>query len=198
MGAVPVADRLATTVGRLARAGHQGDVGAQVGAAELDEVVALLPERAGHGPARVGGDVHHGDPDAEVLRVADHLGQVLVTADHDRVADGVVAGQRHQVAVDLRVDALAAARADAREPQLEAGDVGEHVVLGSAAAFDRRFVPVAAQQRQAGTLAGQARQELQQTWVVPGDGFAMAGPMYGHRAVGQQIASVHEQRAAIH
>ncbi len=179
-------------------AGHEVDVRPQMAAADLDEVVALLLEGARHRPAAVGRDVDDGDPDAEILGVAHHLGEILVAADHDGVADGVVAGQRHQVAVDLGVHTLAPAGPDARQAQLETRDVGQRVVLGGAPALNGGLVPVAAKERQVGALAREGGQELQQTGVVPGDGFAMAGPMHGHRAVRQQVASVHEQRAAIH
>ncbi len=145
-------------------AGDQGHEGAQVAAAHLDQVVALLAEGAGHRPAPVGGDGDHGDPDAEILGVADHLGQVFVAADHDRVGHGVVAGQGHQVAVDLGVDALAAARPDAGQAELQAGDVGQHVVFGGAAALDRGLVPVAAQQGR----PVRSRARLVRSWSRPG------------------------------
>jgi hypothetical protein len=48
--------------------------------------------RAGKGPVAVYGDVHQGDPQAQVLHVGDDLGQVLFRADDQRVGDGVVAG----------------------------------------------------------------------------------------------------------
>src|SRR5690606_39603195 len=99
VGAVAVADGLRAAVG-LGDPAHQRHVGTQVAGAQFYEVVALLPERARGGPAPLRGDVDHGQPDAQVLRVADDLGEVFVAAHHDRVADGVVAGQRHQVAVD--------------------------------------------------------------------------------------------------
>src|SRR5690606_8602294 len=81
-------------------------------------------------------------------------------AGQDRVGERAVAGEGHQVAVDLGVDALAAAGADAAEPQLEAGQVGQRVVLGGAAALDRGLVPVAAQEGQSGPFSGEVAQEL--------------------------------------
>lgn len=109
---LPVAGRLMAVAGRLMAVGQvrrvhgtagQADIRAQMAAADLDQVVAFLAERTGHRPVAVGGDVHDGDADAEVLGVTDDLRQILVAADHHRVADRAVARQRHEVAVDLGV-----------------------------------------------------------------------------------------------
>jgi len=138
--------------------GDELHVGAQVVAADLDDVVGLLAERAGDGPVPVHRDVYQGDPHAQVLDVGDDLGQVLFRADHERVADRVVPGQRGQVAVDLGFHALAPAGADLRHAKLDARHVGQRVLLGGAAAVHGGLVPVAAQYRQARALPGQARQ----------------------------------------
>src|SRR5690606_35651457 len=200
VAAVPVGQgtRPDRGAGRAVHAGEQVDVRPQVAGADLDEVVALLPQHPGDRPVAVDGDVHDGDADAEVLGVADDLREVLVAADQDRVGERAVAGEGHQVAVDLGVDALAAAGADAAEPQLEAGQFGQRVVLGGAAALDRGLVPVAAQEGQSGPFSGEVAQELQEPAEVPRDGVAMACAVHRHRAVGQQVAGVYEQRAAIH
>src|SRR6476660_2410527 len=61
--------------------GDELHVGAQVVAADLDDVVGLLAERAGNGPVPVHRNVYQGDPHAQVLDVGDDLGQVLFRAD---------------------------------------------------------------------------------------------------------------------
>jgi hypothetical protein len=98
--------------------------------------------------------VHQGDPHAQVLDVGDDLGQVLFRADHERIADRAVTGQRGQVAVDLGFHALTPTRADLRHAELDAWHVGQRVLLGGAAAVHGGLVPVAAQYRQAGALPG--------------------------------------------
>ena len=173
-------------------------VGPELLAADLDDVVGFLAQRPGDGPVAVHGDVHQGDPQAQILHVGDDLGQVLFRADDQRIGDGVVAGQRGQVPVDLGFHALPAAGADLRHPQLDAGQVGQGVLFGGAAPVDRGLVPVAAQQRQAGPLPGQPAHELQQPLVVPGDRFAAAGSVHGHGTIREHVACVNEQRAAIH
>ena len=187
----------------LARPGGLGardqlDVGAQLLAADLDDVVGLLAERAGDGPVAVHRDVHQGDPQAEVLDVGDDLGQVLFRAHHERVADRVVAGQRGQVAVDLGLHALPPPGADLRHPELDSRQVGQRVLLGGPAAVHGRLVPVAAQQRQPGAFRGQAGQQPHEALVVPGDRLAAARSVHGHGTVCEHVTSVDEQRAAIH
>ena len=178
--------------------GDQLHVGPQVVAADLDDVVGLLAERPGDGPVPVDRDVHQRDPHAQVLDVGDDLGQVLFRADHERVADRVVAGQRGQVAVDLGLHALAPAGADLRHAELDARHVGQRVLLGGAAAVHGGLVPVAAQHRQAGAFPGQAGQQLQESLVVPGDRFGAARPVHSHGTIREHVTSVNEQRAAIH
>ena len=179
-------------------AGDQLDVGPQVVAADLDDVVGLLAERPGDGPVSVHRDVHQRDPHAEILDIGDDLGQVLLGADDERVADRVVARQRGQVAVDLGLHALAPAGADLGHAELDARHVGQRVLLGGAAPVRRGLVPVAAEHRQAGALAGQAGQQLQESLVVPGDRFAPASSVHSHSTIRKHVASVDEQRAAIH
>ena len=70
--------------------------------------------------------------------------------------------------------------------------------LSSPPAFDRGLVPVAAQQRAAGPLPGDAAHERQQACIIPGYGLSVAGSVHGHRAIRQHVARVHEQRAPIH
>ncbi len=178
--------------------GDQLHVRPQVLAADLDDVVGLLAERPRDGPVPVHRDVHQRDPHAEVLDVGDDLGQVLFRADHERVADRVVARQRGQVAVDLGFHALTAARADLGDPELDARHVGQRVLLGGAAAVHRGLVPVAAKHRQAGPLPGQAGQQLQEALVIPGDRFTSAGPVHSHSTIREHVTSVNEQRTAIH
>ena len=191
--------RVIRLVGTRGLGAHdQLHVGPELLAADLEDVVGLLAQGPGDGPVAVHGDVHQGDPHAEVLDVGDDLGQVLLRADHQRVADRAVARQRGQVPVDLGFHAFAPARADLRHPELDPRDVGQGVLLGGAAAVDGRLVPVAAQQGQPGPLAGQDGQELQEPFVIPGDRLAAAGPVYGHGTIREHVACVDEQRTAIH
>ena len=179
-------------------ADDQLDVGPELFAPDLDDVVGLLAQRAGDGPVAVHGEMHQGDPHAEVLDIGDDLGQVLLRADHQGVADRVVARQRGQVPVDLGVHALAAAGPDLRHPELDPRDVGQRVLLGGAAAVDGGLVPVAAQQRQPGPFPGHTGQQVEEPFVVPGDRFAAPGPVHGHGTIREHVAGVNKQRAAIH
>ena len=178
--------------------GDQLHVGPQVVAADLDDVVGLLAERPGNGPVPVHRDVHQRDPHAEILDVGDDLGQILFGADHQGIADRVVARQRGQVAVNLGFDAFAPAGTDLRDAELDARHVGQRVLLGGAAAVHGGLVPVAAEQWQAGSLPGQVRQQLQKSLVVPGDRLAAARSVHGHGTIREHVTSVNEQRAAIH
>ena len=178
--------------------GDQLHVGPQVVAADLDDVVGFLAQRPGDRPVPVDRDVHQRDPHAEVLHVGDDLGQVLFRADDEGVADGAVASQRGQVAVDLGLHALAPARADLGHAELDARHVGQGVLLGRAAAVHRGLVPVAAEYRQPRALPGQAGQQLEETLVVPGNRFAAARPVHRHGTIREHVTGVNEQRAAIH
>ncbi len=112
------------------RAHHEFHVRPQVRLTDLDDVVAFLPEGTGDGPVAVHRDVDQGDPQAEILDVRDDLRQVLLGTDHERVLKGAVTRQGGQVAVDLALHALAAARPHPAQPQLHPGQVGERVMLG--------------------------------------------------------------------
>jgi len=136
-------------------------------AADLHDVVGFLAQRPGDGPVPVDRDVHQGDAHAQVLHVGDDLGQVLFRADHERVADRVVARQGGQVAVDLGFHALAPAGADLRHPELDPRHVGERILLCGAPAVYGGLIPVAAQQRQPGPLGHQAGEEGEESLVVP-------------------------------
>ncbi len=194
--------RLIGTVGLVRRdrlgSGDQVDVRTEVLAADLQDVVGFLPERPRDGPVAVHGYVHQGDPQTEILDIGDHLSQVLFRADHERVADRVIARQGSQVAVNLGFHAFAPAGPDLRHPELDPWYVGERVVFGGAAAVDGRLVPVTAQHRQTGTFPGQAGQQLQQPFVIPGDRLAAAGPVHSHGTIREHVTCVNEQRAAIH
>ncbi len=178
--------------------GHQLGKGPQMPLANLDDVVAFLAEAAGNGPVAAHRDVHDRHPDTEVLHVGDDLGQVLLRADQEGVTDRVVAGQGGEVAADLALHALPPPRPGPAQPQLQPGKVSERVMLGSPPAFDRGLVPIAAKQRAAGSLPGDAAHERQQPGVIPGYGLSVAGSVDGHRAIRQHVARVHEQRAPIH
>ena len=170
----------------------------QVSAGHLHDVVGFLAQRPGDRPVSLGRDVHDDDPQPEILHLGDDLGEILLCADDDGITHCVVPGQRRQVAVHLGFDALAAAGTDPAEPQLDPGEVGQCVVLGTAPSFDRRLIPVAAQHRQAGAIPGQPGEQLDQACVVPGDGLALTGSVDGHGAIGKRIARIHEKRATIH
>ena len=189
---------LALVIVERLRAHHQVHVRPQVCLTDLDDFVAFLPEGAGDGPVAVHRDVDQGDPEAKILDVRDDLRQVLLGADHERILQGPVTRQGGQVTVDLALHALAAARPHPAQPQLHPGKVGERVMLGRAAALHGRLVPVAAQQRQPRPVTRHTPQELEQARIVPGDGLPVTSSVDGHRAIGQHVARVHEQRTPIH
>src|SRR6266568_1928613 len=87
-------------------AGDQVDEWPQVGAAYLENVIALLAQWPRDRPVPVHGDMHENDPDPEVLHLGDHLGKILFAADEDSVGDRPVSGQGVQVTVHLGLDAL--------------------------------------------------------------------------------------------
>ena len=150
--------------------------------ADLDDFVALLAERGGGRPAGRR-DVHEDHPEAEILHVGDHLREVVLRADHQRVADRPVPGERGQVTVDFAFDAFPAAWLHPAESQLHAGQVSEDLVLGTAAALDRGLIPVAAQQWQAGVIARHVPEDFEYRGIVPGNGLPVAGAVNGHRAI---------------
>src|SRR6266545_1968680 len=80
-------------------AGDQVDEWPQVGAAYLENVIALLAQWPRDRPVPVHGDMHENDPDPEVLHLGDHLGKILFAADEDSVGDRPVSGQGVQVTV---------------------------------------------------------------------------------------------------
>ena len=170
----------------------------QVPARDLYDVIALLAERSRYGPCPVGSDMQQDDPDAQVLHFGNDLPEVLLGADDDGIADRAVPGQRDQVTVDLGLDTFAVARPHPPEPQLQPGKVREPVMLRRPAAFDRRLIPVAAQQGQASPVPRKASEQLKKTWIVERNGIATASAVDGHCPIGEHIARVHEQRAAIH
>ena len=123
-------DALALVIMERLRAHHQFHIRPQVCLTDLDDVVAFLPEGAGDCPVAVHRDVDQRDPETEILDVRDDLRQVLLGTDHERVLQGAVTRQGGQVAVDLALHALAAARPHPAQPQLHPGKVGERVMLG--------------------------------------------------------------------
>jgi hypothetical protein len=194
VGAVPVdvpvrgrAQRHGSQVGivwaRRLGPGDQLDVGPQLRGIDLHEVVALLPERAGSRPVAVGGDVQQGDPHAHVLDVGDRLREVFFRADHHHVADGLVPRQGREVAVNLALDAFPAPRPHLGHPELDPGQIGERVMIGGPPPLHGRLVPVAAQQRQPGTLRGEVAEQLQQARVIPGHRLTAARTVHRHGTV---------------
>src|ERR1039458_2984655 len=170
----------------------------QVPARDLYDVIALLAERSRYGPCPVGSDMQQDDPDAQVLHFGNDLPEVLLGADDDGIADRAVPGQRDQVTVDLGLDTFAVARPHPPEPQLQPGKVREPVMLRRPEAFDRRLIPVAAQQGQASPVPRKASEQLKKTWIVERNGIATASAVDGHCPIGEHIARVHEQRAPTH
>ncbi len=191
-------DRILLVVPHRLGARDQLHEGAQVSVADLDDVIAFLAERPGDGPVAVHRNVHNGHSDAEILHVRDDLGEVLLGTDHQGIADRAVPGQGGQVAMNLALHTLAAARPHPAQPQLEPGQVSQRIVLRAATALNGRLVPVAAQQLEPGAFPGYAPEELEKAWVIPGNGLSVAGSVDGHRAIRQHVARVHEQRAPIH
>jgi hypothetical protein len=192
------ADRLPLVLADRLGTDHQLHVGPQVRLTDLHDVVALLPQGAGDRPVALDGDVQDRHPETEVLDVGDDLRQVLLRAHDQRVADGVVARQRGQVAVDLALDAFPAAWPHPAEPEFHTRQICQRVVLGGTAAFHGSLVPVAPQQRRSCPVSGDVPEELEDPRVVPRHGLTVAGSVYGHRAIRQHVASVNEQRTAIH
>src|SRR4029077_2293097 len=178
--------------------GDQFGVRPQVALANLDDVVAFLAQAARDGPVATHRDVHDQHPDPEVLHVRDDLGQVFLGTDQDGVADRIVARQGGQVAADLAFYPLAPARPHPAQPEFQPGQISERVVLGTTAALDGSLIPVAAQQREAGPLPGDAPEKLEKACIIPGYGLSVAGSVDGHRAIRQHVARVHEQRAPVH
>jgi hypothetical protein len=205
-GSVPVgggtcrvrADSLALILANRLGAHHELHVGTQVGLANLHDLIALLPQSARDRPATVHRDVQDRDANAEILYLGDDLGQVLLRAHHQRIGDRVVACQRGEVAVDLAFDAFAVAWPHSAEAELHTRQICQRVVLGGTAAFHDSLVPVTPKQRQPSPVTCHVPEKLQYPRVVPGDGVTVAGSVHGHRAIGQHVASVYEQRTAIH
>jgi hypothetical protein len=169
-----------------------------VGGGDFQDVIAFLPQRRRYAPRSLGRDVQQDYPDAQVLHFGDDLGEVFFGTDDDGVTDRVVPGQRGQVAMDLSLDAFPAPGPHPSQTQFKSGQVSQHVVLSGPASLDRGLVPVATQQRQPGPVSRQAREQLQQAGIVPGNRIAAVGAVDGHCAICEHIARVHEQRAAIH
>ena len=101
--------------------GDQAHMGPELRATQLDDRIALLAERVRDRPVAGHRDVHQRDPNTKILHIRDDVREVLLGAYDSRVADGMVAGQGGQVAVDLTIDAFTPARAHAAEPELNAG-----------------------------------------------------------------------------
>jgi hypothetical protein len=142
--------------------------------------------------------VDDGDPEAQILHVGQDLGEVLLRAHHHRVTDGTVTRQHREIAVNLGLDALTTPWPQLGQAQLDAWQVSQSVMLGGAPALDGGLVPVATQQREAGPVAGEVAEELQQALVIPADRLSPTRSVDGHRAVREHVARVYEQRATIH
>jgi hypothetical protein len=113
-------------------------------ARNLDQVIGLLAQRLRHGPAAIRRDMQNHYPQAKILHLSHDLGQVLVGARDERIADRAVLGQGYQVPPELGLYPLSPARPDVDEPQLDSRHVGQGVVFRGASAIGHRLVPVAA------------------------------------------------------
>jgi hypothetical protein len=111
-------------------ADHEVHVRPQVRLADLDDVVALLAEGTGDGPFPVHRDVREDDPHPQVLHLGDDLREFLLGADHQRVTHRTVAREGDQVAMDLALHTLTAARPHPAEPELHPGEIGKRFVVG--------------------------------------------------------------------
>jgi len=129
----------------------------QMSAGDLHDVIALLAQRLRDRPVPVRRDVDDGHPHPEILDLGDNLGEIFLGADDNGVADRVVPGQRGQVPLYFGFHALAPTRAHPAEPQLEPGEVGQHVVLGAALSLGYRLIPVTAQHGQPGAIPRKPR-----------------------------------------
>jgi hypothetical protein len=136
--------------------------------------------------------VQNDHPQAKVLHLSDDLRDVLVGAGDEGVADRTTLSQSHQVAPQLALNSFPAPGKGIEKPQLEAGHLGERIVLGRSAAFCGSLIPVTAQHGKPGTVSREASQQLQQARVIPRDGIPAARAMNGHGAIGEGIACINE------
>jgi len=182
---------------RWLRAADQLNERPKVHSGDLDDVVALLAQRLRDRPARVGRNVQDDDAKAQILHLGNDFGDVLVRAGDERIGDRTAPRESHEVAAQLTLNALASARPDVDQPELEARHLGELVVLCGALSFCD-LVPVATQHGQARPVSCQPGEQLEQSRVVPRDGIAAARAVNGHGAICEGIACIDEQRTAIH
>jgi hypothetical protein len=136
--------------------------------------------------------MHQEHADPQVLHICQDLSKVLLGADDYRIADGPVARERGEVAVDVGLDAFPPSRPHLAQPQLETGKIREDVVLRGAAAIDCRLVPVAPQHGQTRAVAGEPGEKPEQACIIPDDGVTLAGTVNGHSAISKHIARVYE------
>jgi len=127
-------------------------------AIHLDERIAFLAQQAGNRPVSFHRDTHKRDPHPKILNVCDDVRQVFLCAHDDGVGDGVVMGECGQIAVKLCVHAVTAAGPYPSEPQLETRKVGQRFMIWGPPTVDGRVIPVAPEQRQPATLAGEVAQ----------------------------------------
>ena len=178
--------------------GEEIDVRTQVTRTDFDEIVTFSTQRTGDGPVSFDRNVHDGDAHSHVLNVGDHGSHVLVPADQNGITQNTGTGEGGEVTLDVALHALTPARSDPSGSELDAGDVGDTVLFLGPPVVRDRLVPVAAQQRQTGTVPRDLVEELDETGVVPGHGVPISGSVHGHRAVREKVSRVDEQRAAVH
>ena len=178
--------------------GQQVHIRSQMPSANLDQVITLAPQRPRDGPVSLNSHMDDTDPDAQILGFGHDLGHILVTTDQHGLAQLSTARERGQVTLDVAFDAFPATGSNPGRPELEPRDISDTVLFLVVALVDGGLIPVAAQQRQPGSVPCDLAQQPDQAGIVPRDGVTVARSVHRHRAVGQEIAGVYEQRTAIH
>jgi hypothetical protein len=169
-----------------------------VGRRQLDDVVAFLPQRGRAEPLAIAHDLDGEHAHARLLHLGDDLRETVVRAHDDHVADTPGPCQRGQVSANGRLYALGAAGSGLAQPELEAGQIGQRVMLARAPIAGHIVIPVAAENGEPGPLLGEPGEQLEEARVVPGHRVAMTSTVDGHGPVAEHIARIHEQRATIH
>jgi hypothetical protein len=169
-----------------------------VNTGNLDDVVAFLSQRQRNGPTTVRRDVQDHHSEAEILDFRHYFGNMLIRASNERVTNRTTLSERHQIATQLALNAFSTAGQRVDQPELKTRHLGERIVLSCPAPLRGGLVPIATEHRQTGAVPSQASEQFQQASVIPGDGVSTTRAMNRHRAIGEGIACINEERAAIH
>jgi hypothetical protein len=141
--------------------------------------------------------MQHNDPQTKVLDLGDYFGKMLIRARDERIGDCAALGKGHDVAPQLTFDAFAAPWPGVDQAKFKPRHLGQGVMFCGAAAIGG-LIPIATQHGQAGAVSSQAREQLQEPGMVPGDRVPATGAVNGHRAICERIACIDKQRTAIH